>query len=125
MRRATELVKERDPSLQIDGEMMADTAMVPEILERDYPFSSLKGAANILIFPDLDAANIAYKLLMRVGGAEAIGPILLGMSKPAYVLPRGAEVEEIVNITALAVVDAEECQPKLTQENGKMFVTAD
>jgi len=125
MRRATELVKERDPSLQIDGEMMADTAVVPEILERDYPFSPLKNGANILIFPDLASANIAYKLLMRVGGAEAIGPILLGMSKPAYVLPRGAEVEEIVNITALAIVNAEECQPNALQENGKIFISAD
>jgi malate dehydrogenase (oxaloacetate-decarboxylating)(NADP+) len=125
MRRATELVKHRDPSLIIDGEMMADTAVMPEILERDYPFSGLKGAANVLIFPDLASANIAYKLLMRVGGAEAIGPILLGLSKPAYVLPRGAEVEEIVNITALAVVDAEESHPKVIQENGRMFVSAD
>ena len=125
MRRATELVKHRDPSLIIDGEMMADTAVVPEILERDYPFSSLKGAANVLIFPDLASANVAYKLLMRIGGAEAIGPILLGLSKPAYVLPRGAEVEEIVNITALAVVDAEESHPALVQEGGKMFVSAD
>jgi len=125
MRRATELVKHRDPSLIIDGEMMADTAVVPEILERDYPFSSLKGAANVLIFPDLASANVAYKLLMRIGGAEAIGPILLGLSKPAYVLPRGAEVEEIVNLTALAVVDAEESHPALVQEGGKMFVSAD
>ena len=125
MRRATELVKHRDTSLMIDGEIMADTAVVPEILERDYPFSPLKGGANVLIFPDLASANIAYKLLMRIGGAEAIGPILLGLSKPAYVLPRGAEVEEIVNITALAVVDAEESHPTLLQESGKMFVSAD
>jgi len=125
MRRATELVKQRDPSLIIDGEMMADTAVVPEILERDYPFSALKGGANVLIFPDLGSANVAYKLLMRVGGADAIGPILLGLSKPAYVLPRGAEVEEIVNITALAVVDAEESHPKLIQESGKIFVGTD
>src|SRR5579862_2544803 len=125
MRRATELVKHRDTSLMIDGEIMADTAVVPEILERDYPFSPLKGGANVLIFPDLASANIAYKLLMRIGGAEAIGPILLGLSKPAYVLPRGAEVEEIVNITALAVVDAEESHPALLQEAGKMFVSAD
>jgi len=125
VRRATELVKHRDPSLTVDGEIMADTAVVPEILERDYPFSALKGSANVLIFPDLNSANIAYKLLMRVGGAEAIGPILLGLSKPAYVLPRGAEVEEIVNITALAVVDAEESHPALLQESGKMFVSTD
>jgi len=125
VRRATELVKQRDPSLVIDGEVMADTALVPEILERDYPFSTLKGSANVLIFPDLDSANTAYKLLMRVGEAEAIGPIVMGLSKPAYVLARGAEVEDIVNITALAVVDAEESHPKVIQESGKMFVSAD
>ena len=125
VRRATELVKQRDPSLIIDGEMMADTAVVPAILERDYPFSTLKGGANVLIFPDLSSANIAYKLLMRVGGAEAIGPILMGLSKPAYVLPRGAEVEDIVNSTALAVVDAEESHSKAVQESGKVLVSAD
>jgi malate dehydrogenase (oxaloacetate-decarboxylating)(NADP+) len=125
VRHATELVKQRDPSLVIDGEMMAETAVVPEILERDYPFSTLKGSANVLIFPDLDSANIAYKLLMRVGEAEAIGPILMGLNKPAYVLSRGCEVEDIVNLTALAVVDAEESHPKVIQESGKMFVSAD
>ena len=105
--------------------VMADTAVTPEILEREYPFSTLKGGANVLIFPDLNSANIAYKLLMRVGGAEAIGPILMGLSKPAYVLPRGAEVEDIVNSAALAVVDAEESHPKLIQESGKIYVSAD
>jgi malate dehydrogenase (oxaloacetate-decarboxylating)(NADP+) len=125
VRRATELVKQRDPSLVIDGEVMADTAVVPEIMEKDYPFSTLKGNANVLIFPDLDSANTAYKLLMRVGEAEAIGPIVMGLNKPAYVLARGAEVEEIVNMTALAVVDAEESHPRVIQEAGKIFVTAD
>jgi malate dehydrogenase (oxaloacetate-decarboxylating)(NADP+) len=125
VRRATEIVRHRDPSLIVDGEVMADTAVVPEIMEKDYPFSTLKGNANVLIFPDLDSANVAYKLLMRVGEAEAIGPIVMGLSKPAYVLARGAEVEDIVNITALAVVDAEESHPKVVQEGGKMFVSAD
>jgi malate dehydrogenase (oxaloacetate-decarboxylating)(NADP+) len=119
------LVKQREPSLIVDGEMMADTALLPEILEHDYPFSTLKGGANVLIFPDLNSANIAYKLLMRVGGAEAIGPILLGLNKPAYVLPRGASVEDIVNSTALAVVDAEENQTKAVPENNRALVTAD
>ena len=107
MRRATELVKSREPSLIVDGEMMADIAVSPELLQREYPFSTLKGGANVLIFPDLNSANITYKLLMKVGGAEAIGPILMGMSKPVYVLPRGAEVEDIVNLTAIAVVEAQ------------------
>jgi malate dehydrogenase (oxaloacetate-decarboxylating)(NADP+) len=92
----------------IDGEMQADTAVTPEIIEESYPFSSLKGGANVLIFPNLEAGNIAYKLLARLGGAELIGPILVGMSKPAHVLQRGAEVEEIVNIATIAVVDAQE-----------------
>ncbi|HEX6502913.1 MAG TPA: NADP-dependent malic enzyme [Terriglobales bacterium] len=108
VRRATQLLKQRDPALMVEGELMADTALSPEILEREYPFCSLKGSANVLIFPDLASANIAYKLLMKVGGAEAIGPILMGMRKPVYVLQRGAEVEDVVHITAIAVVDAQE-----------------
>jgi malate dehydrogenase (oxaloacetate-decarboxylating)(NADP+) len=108
VRQAAQLVKERDPLLTVDGEMMPDTAVTPEILEREYPFSKLQGAANVLIFPDLESASIACKLLTHVGGAEAIGPILMGMSKPVYVLPRGADTDDIVNITTLAVVDAQE-----------------
>jgi len=110
VRRATQMLKQRDPLLMVEGELMADTALSPEILERDYPFSTLKGSANVLIFPDLDSANIAYKLLMKVGGAELIGPILMGMNKPVYLLQRGAEVEDIVHITAIAVVDAQETE---------------
>jgi len=126
VRRATELVKQRDPSLTVDGEIMADTALVPEILERDYPFSTLKDSANVLIFPDLNSANIAYKLLMRVGGAEAIGPILMGLSKPAHVSSRGAEVEDIVNSAAIAVVDAQQSEVNVpAQESGKNLVNAD
>lgn len=82
---------------------MADTAVFPELLEEDYPFSTLKGGANVLIFPDLGSANIAYKLMLRIGGAEALGPILVGMSKPVHVLQRGATVDEIVNMAAIAV----------------------
>jgi malate dehydrogenase (oxaloacetate-decarboxylating)(NADP+) len=107
VRMATELVKQRDPLLTVDGEMMADTAVTPEILEQDYPFSTLKGAANVLIFPDLQSANIAYKLLIRLGGSEAIGPLLMGMSKPVHVLSRGTDVEDIVNIATIAVVEAQ------------------
>ena len=73
--------------------MQADTAVTPEIIEQTYPFSTLKGGANVLIFPDLESGNIAYKLLVRLGGADPIGPIILGMSKPVYVLPRGADVK--------------------------------
>jgi malate dehydrogenase (oxaloacetate-decarboxylating)(NADP+) len=108
VRRAVEIVREREPDLMIDGEMQADTAVGPEIIPDTYPFSTLKGTANVLIFPNLESGNIAYKLLSRIGGAELIGPILTGLSKPAHVLQRGAEVNEIVNMAALAVVEAQE-----------------
>ncbi|MGH9640388.1 MAG: phosphate acyltransferase, partial [Bryobacteraceae bacterium] len=107
MRRATELVKQKFPEIVVDGEMMADTAVTPEIIDEEYPFSTLKGGANVLVFPSLEAANIAYKLMMRIGGAEALGPILTGLSKPVHVLQRGATVEEIVNMAAIAVAHAQ------------------
>lgn len=106
VRDATELVRRKFPDVMVDGEMMADTAVVPEIIEEEYPFSTLKGGANVLVFPDLSSANIAYKLMMRIGGAEALGPILVGLSKPVHVLQRGATVEEIVNMAAIAAVHA-------------------
>jgi malate dehydrogenase (oxaloacetate-decarboxylating)(NADP+) len=104
---ATDLVKKRAPGLMIDGEMQADTAVVPDIIAEVYPFSGLKGAANVLICPDLTSANIAYKLLARLGGAVAIGPILLGIRKPVYLLIPGCDVADIVNITAMAVYEAQ------------------
>jgi malate dehydrogenase (oxaloacetate-decarboxylating)(NADP+) len=126
VRRATRLVKERDPMLIVDGEMMANTAVTPEILEREYPFSTLRGAANVLIFPDLQSASIACKLLTHVSGAEAIGPILMGMSKPVYVLPRGADADDIVNIATIAVVDAQESHlPVQASECERTPVAAD
>jgi malate dehydrogenase (oxaloacetate-decarboxylating)(NADP+) len=82
--------------------------VVPQILEETYPFSALKGGANVLVFPNLEAGNIAYKLLQRIGGAEAIGPLLTGLSKPVHVLQRGSEVNDIVHVAAIAVVDAQE-----------------
>ena len=108
VRRAVERLRARAPDLVVDGEMQADTAVVPELLRERYPFSRLRTAANVLIFPNLDAANIAYKLLARLGnGVEAIGPILLGMARPVHVLQRDSEAAEIVNLTAIAVVDAQ------------------
>lgn len=98
---ATALVKERRPDLIIDGEMQADTAVVPEIIQSNFPFSTLKGAANVLIFPDLQSGNICYKLLQRLGGAEIIGPILLGMPKPVNIVQMNADIPEIVNMIAL------------------------
>ena len=108
VRIATELVRERAPELEVDGEMQADTAVVREILTETYPFSTLKSEANVLIFPSLEAGNAAYKLMQRLGEAEAIGPILMGLRKPVHVLQRGAEVDEIVNMAAIAVVEAQE-----------------
>ena len=108
MARAAELVKRRAPDLMVDGEMMADTAVVPEILETLYPFSSLKGGANLLVCPDLQSANIAVKLLAKLGNADCIGPIILGIRKPVYLLIPGNEVADIVNVTAMAVRDAQE-----------------
>jgi malate dehydrogenase (oxaloacetate-decarboxylating)(NADP+) len=107
VRRAVELARARMPEVMIDGEMQADTAVVPDIINELYSFSSLKGGANVLICPDLTSANIAYKLLTRLGGATAIGPILLGIKKPVYLLIPGNEVSDIVNITALAVCDVQ------------------
>jgi malate dehydrogenase (oxaloacetate-decarboxylating)(NADP+) len=114
VRRAVELLHRADPTLMVDGELMADDAVSPD-LEQTYPFSCLKGGANVLIFPDLDSANITYKLLQKLGGGEALGPILMGMSKPVHLLARGAEVEEIVNVTAIAVVDAQESTPAVPE----------
>jgi malate dehydrogenase (oxaloacetate-decarboxylating)(NADP+) len=106
VRHAVEIVRERRPDLLVDGEMMADSAVVPEIIDDLYPFSQVRDA-NVLIFPNLEAANVAYKLLQRLGGAETIGPVLLGMGKPIHVLQRGDEVRNIVNMAAMAVVDAQ------------------
>ncbi|MGO9256374.1 MAG: NADP-dependent malic enzyme [Bryobacteraceae bacterium] len=108
VRLAVDLVRRRAPGLMIDGEMQADTAVVPQIIEETYPFSTLKGGANVLVFPNLEAGNIAYKLLQRIGGAELIGPLLTGLSKPVHVLQRGSEVNDIVHVAAVAVVDAQE-----------------
>ncbi|WP_136514608.1 NADP-dependent malic enzyme [Geomonas edaphica] len=106
VKRAVELVKERAPHLVIEGEMQADTAVVPELLD-GFTFSKLKTPANVLIFPDLNSGNICYKLLRRLGGAEAIGPILMGMNKPVHVLQRGDDESDVVNMAAIAVADAQ------------------
>src|SRR5579885_3621756 len=108
VRQAVALLHAREPALEVDGEMQADTAVVERILATTYPFAKLRGPANVLIFPNLDAANIAYKLLDRVGGAQAIGPILVGMAQPVHVLQRGSDVNDIVNIAVIAAVDAQE-----------------
>ena len=105
VRRAVKLTKERRPDLVVDGEMQADTAIVADIVEKRYAFSKVKDA-NVLVFPPLESANIAYKLLARLGNAKAIGPILLGMGAPVHVLQTGDDVNDIVQIAAVAVMDA-------------------
>ncbi|CAG0980365.1 NADP-dependent malic enzyme [Geobacter sp.] len=107
VKRAVEIVKQKAPDLIVDGEMQSDTAVVTEILQKSFSFASVKEAANILIFPDLNSGNICYKLLHHLGGAEAIGPLLMGMQKPVHVLQRGDDVTDIVNMAAIAVVDAQ------------------
>ena len=108
VRRAVELVRYADPTLIVDGEVQSDMAVNAKKLEAAFPFSTLKGGANVLIFPDLQSCNIAARLLPQLGGGEALGPILSGMAKPVHVLQRGAEVEDVVNITTIAVVDAQD-----------------
>lgn len=103
--RAVELLHKNRPDLVADGEMQADTAVVSEIVEQRFPFSAVKDA-NVLVFPSLEAANVAYKLLARLGNAQAIGPILLGMGAPVHVLQQGDDVDDIVHIAAVAVMDA-------------------
>jgi hypothetical protein len=114
VRKGVELLRYADPMLIVDGEIAADDAVSPEIIEQQYPFSALKGGANVLIFPDLASANLATKLLAKIGGGEVIGPILMGMSRPVHVLQRTATVEEIVNVSAIAVVDAQESDTTCT-----------
>ena len=106
VRKAVEIVKNKIPDLMIEGELFADVALKPNILNEIYPFSNLKEEANLLICPDLTSANIAYKLLIALGGATAIGPILMGIKKPVYLLTQECFVDDIVNITAMAVYEA-------------------
>jgi malate dehydrogenase (oxaloacetate-decarboxylating)(NADP+) len=107
VRNAVARIKEDNPDMVIDGEVQAGVAFNKDLLKENYPFSDLvNGAPNVLIFPNLAAGNIAYHLLQEVGSAEAVGPILLGLKKPVYVLQLGSTVRQIVNMIALAVVEA-------------------
>ena len=108
MARAVELVREKRPDLEVDGEVQADAAVNYDQLKELYPFSQLSDAANVLVFPDLAAGNVAYKLMSTLGGATAIGPVLLGLGKPVTALPRDASVSTIVQMTAFTVVRAQE-----------------
>ncbi|HVP54121.1 MAG TPA: NADP-dependent malic enzyme [Candidatus Eisenbacteria bacterium] len=116
VRKAVDLVRYADPTLIVDGEVQGDFAVNAKKLEQSFPFTNLKGGANVLIFPDLQSCNIAARILPQLGGGEALGPILSGMAKPVHLLQRGAEVEDVVNITTIAVVDAQDmAAPARTQ----------
>jgi len=104
--KAVERIKEIDPGLEVDGEMQADAALNHNTLKEFFPFSDLSAPANILVFPNLSAANTAYKLMGEIGGAEIIGPILMGMKRPVHVLQRGSTVQDAVNLITIASVDA-------------------
>jgi malate dehydrogenase (oxaloacetate-decarboxylating)(NADP+) len=104
--RAVNLAHKRQPGLAVDGEMHADTAILEDKLFNMFPFNRLGGPANVLVFPDLDAGNIAYKLLEQLGGATAAGPMLMGLSKPFNVLPRNTDMENVVNVITITVVQS-------------------
>ncbi|MCP4900825.1 MAG: NADP-dependent malic enzyme [bacterium] len=110
MRRAAEIAHERWPEMVIEGEMQADAAVEPSIAAESFPYSAIQGDANIIVCPDLESANIAYKLLWRLGKVEAIGPILTGIGAPVHVLQRGVDVNDIVNMAALCVLKAQHLQ---------------
>ena len=110
---AVRMAKQKFPELIIEGEIQANIALDTAIQQENYPFSDLaEKGANTLIFPNLASGNIAYKLLMEIGGAETIGPILLGMKKPVHVLQLGSSVREIVNMAAITVVDSQSYNKK-------------
>ena len=108
MRKALEILKMKHPTLVVDGEMQAHLPFDIELLKENYPFSDLvDGGANILIFPNLSASNIAYNLVKEIAKIEKVGPLLLGLKKPVHVLQLGSTTREIVNMIAIAVVDAQ------------------
>lgn len=104
---ATKIAKEKAPDIMLDGELQADASLIPEVADTKSPGSKVAGKANVLIFPDLQSGNIGYKLVQRLAGADAIGPILQGIARPVNDLSRGCSVEDVVNVTAITAVQAQ------------------
>src|SRR5262249_57904370 len=107
LRHALELVRRMRPDLEVDGEMQVDPAVDAAVREQEFSFSRLTADANVLVFPDLNSGNIGYKLLWRLGNAEVIGPVLMGMARPVNVLQQGASVQDVVNLAAMTAVRAQ------------------
>jgi malate dehydrogenase (oxaloacetate-decarboxylating)(NADP+) len=107
MKKAAEIVRKMRPGIMVDGDMQADTAVNPEIMDRLFPFSELKGGANVLIFPNLESSNIAYKLIQQIGKVEVIGPFLMGVRRSANVLQRTTTVDGIVNSVVFTALEAQ------------------
>jgi malate dehydrogenase (oxaloacetate-decarboxylating)(NADP+) len=119
VRKAVEILHATHPEMVVDGELQANFAMNNALLKDNFPFSRLADApANTLIFPNLESGNIAYKLLQELGGAEAVGPILLGLKKPVHIVQLGSSVREIVNMVTLAVLDAQGKEQENPQKRG-------
>ena len=119
VRKAVELARKQDPALIIDGEMQADTALSAEISKESFPFNRVPGDANVLIFPNLESGNIAYKLISKLGMADAIGPILVGMNKPIFVLQQNSDVNDVVNMAAITAMEIQN-RRKLTEANANV-----
>jgi malate dehydrogenase (oxaloacetate-decarboxylating)(NADP+) len=120
VRQAVKFLHDNHPELIVDGEVQTDFALNPEMLKSKFPFSKLVNKkVNTLIFPNLDAANITYKMLKELDKVVSIGPIMLGLDKPVHIFQLGASVEEMVNMAAVAVVDAQEKSKKWTQNRKK------